>query len=735
MLQFVENGLLTGAGVLRPEGTDLLLQLTTTAGSHEEDAENNNCARSHSIVIIACLMLYVRIAIFGLAAIMAARGADLFRDDFSSFPPGWLITPVGLLNGAIQEYHYVANRGVPLGPWSNAICHLDGWVVGDEGSKPYLEQHLTRTANQFTNAIFITGEPEWSDYTVEAKVKPLRLDGMAGIVFRYHTNRHYYVFALEGGNKARIALHLPVEDTFRVPKWRELASATFLHNAQHYYALRVENEGARIRGYIDGKLVVEASDSDMLKGKTGITAGMPTRFQDFAVTASTEQVQTIARRVRERDAELAPLRAENPQPKLWKKFETPKFGAGRNVRFGDLDGDGVPDMLIAQNIPRVRGDAFDQISCLTAVNLDGKVLWQSGRPDPRNGLLTNDTPFQIHDIDGDGHNEVVLVRDFQVQILDGRTGELRRSVWMPKAPPGDRDFPYELENGDSIAFVNFSGDRNRREILVKDRYNRFWIFNNKLELLWSGEGQTGHYPYPVDIDGSGRDKLVIGYSMWDHTGRRIWSHDQELHDHADGIAMGNFSGNPNGAPRAYSSGSDEGFLMFDQAGKILKHVRIGHSQSPAIGKFRMDASGLQYATVNFWKNPGIITLFDWDGNMLAQEEPIHTGSVMLPVNWRGDGQEFILLSGNAKEGGMIDGQLRRVVMFPEDGHPDLTANVQNLTGDARDEIVLWDTERVWIYTQDRPFSGKRIYAPIRNPDYNESNYRTNVSLPNWMDVR
>jgi len=33
-------------------------------------------------------------------------GADLFRDDFSKFPPGWLSSPVGQLNGAIQEYHY-----------------------------------------------------------------------------------------------------------------------------------------------------------------------------------------------------------------------------------------------------------------------------------------------------------------------------------------------------------------------------------------------------------------------------------------------------------------------------------------------------------------------------------------------------------------------------------------------------------------------------------------------------
>jgi hypothetical protein len=82
---------------------------------------------------------------------------------------------------------------------------------------------------------------------------------------------------------------------------------------------------------------------------------------------------------------------------------------------------------------------------------------------------------------------------------------------------------------------------------------------------------------------------------------------------------------------------------------------------------------------------------------------------------------------------MIDGKMRRVVMFPDDGHPDLAASVANLTDDARDEVILWDQERVWIYTQEQPFSGERIYAPHRNPDYNESNYRTVVSRPGWAE--
>jgi hypothetical protein len=672
------------------------------------------------------------VSLLALAAAIAAPAADLFRDDFSRYPPGLLSSPVGQLNGAIQEYHYLPHRGVPLGPWANAIGHLDAWLAGDEDGKPYLEQHLSADAHQFAFPIFLTGDSEWSGYTVEARVKPLALDGMAGVVFRYHTNRHYYLFALTGGDTARLALHLPLESALRVRQWKELGSARFAYDTRRYYQLRVENDGARMRAYVDGKLVLESADNEIPKGKAGLIAGVPARFRDFAVTAPDSVKAQISGRVAARDAELERLRASNPAPKLWKKFETPGFGAGRNVRFGDLDGDGVPDMLIAQNIARVHDDAFDAISCLTAVTLDGKVLWQIGRPDPRNGLLTNDTPFQIHDIDGDGRNEVVLVRDFKLQILDGATGKVKQWVWMPKAPAG-KDRPYELVSGDSIAFLNLSGDKNRHEMLVKDRYQHFWVFNNRLELLWQGEEQIGHFPYPLDVNG--RDQVAIGYSLWSHDGKRIWSQGTTLKDHADGVMIGNLSGDPKAPPRMYASGSDEGFLMFDADGKILKQVRVGHNQSPAVGKFRPDLAGLQYISVNFWKNPGIVTLFDWDGNMLAQEEPIHTGSPMLPVNWRGDGQEFVLLSGNPNEGGMIDGELRRVVMFPDDGHPDLAANVLDLTGDQRDEIVLWDQSRVWIYTQDRPFQGDRIYAPLRNPDYNESNYRTNVSLPNWEVVK
>src|SRR5262245_50617031 len=87
------------------------------------------------------LLFFVTIPLLGQAHIgkAAVPMVDLFYDDFSKFPPGWLSSPLGQLNGAIQEVHYFANRGVSLGPWENAICYVDAWIAGDEEGTAYLE--------------------------------------------------------------------------------------------------------------------------------------------------------------------------------------------------------------------------------------------------------------------------------------------------------------------------------------------------------------------------------------------------------------------------------------------------------------------------------------------------------------------------------------------------------------------------------------------------------------------
>jgi hypothetical protein len=45
--------------------------------------------------------------------------------------------------------------------------------------------------------------------------------------------------------------------------------------------------------------------------------------------------------------------------------------------------------------------------------------------------------------------------------------------------------------------------------------------------------------------------------------------------------------------------------------------------------------------------------------------------------------------------------------------------------------ALWYPQRLWIYTQDRPFDGgaDALYRPVGYLHHNASNYRAEISLP------
>ena len=75
------------------------------------------------------------------------------------------------------------------------------------------------------------------------------------------------------------------------------------------------------------------------------------------------------------------------------------------------------------------------------------------------------------------------------------------------------------------------------------------------------------------------------------------------------------------------------------------------------------------AVVNFWGHQGIIYFYDSEGNDMWEMENELNGNLLTPVNWTGDGQDFILLNADVKRGGMIDGNGIQVVKFPDDGHP------------------------------------------------------------------
>jgi len=519
---------------------------------------------------------------------------------------------------------------------------------------------------------------------------------------------------------------------FRQPYEKVLAKKEVEWVPGGYYTAVVEVNGDLIQARIDDLVSLTARDNTYPLGKVALLADVPTRYRYVGVDTSVREKQRIDKVISERRREERQLQDENPNPVVWKKFSTQGFGAGRNVRFGDLDGDGRLDLLIGQVVhhgaPR---DDYSELSCLTAMTFDGEILWQIGRPDPEKWRLTNDVAFQIHDLDGDGRQDVIYTMNQELIVADGATGKTKYKSPTPNSkPPADR-YPRIL--GDCLYFCDLRGTAQDRDVIIKDRYWHVWALNDRLEPLWEAECNTGHYPYAYDVDNDGRDELLVGYSLFDNDGTLLWSLDDEIGDHADGVAIVDFQDQHSRGPVVFTAASDAGVFYADLKGKIIKHHWIGHGQNPAIADFRPDLPGLEALSINFWGSQGILHFYDSSGEIYHDFEPNQYGSMCLPINWTGEPPEYFVHSPNVKEGGMFDGWGRKVVVFPDDGHPDMCNAVVDLTGDCRDEVVVWNPHEVWVYTQDdNPKSG-RLYKPARNPLYNYSNYQATVSLPAWSE--
>lgn len=659
----------------------------------------------------------------------------LLEDDFSGLEAGNFSAEVG----AHTEYHYLP-EAAPKGNWAVACFSSGGdrgraWQVQESGAARLMAQTIE---NRYvhTHPTLVCGDPLWGDLTATIRITPQRGPeagtGQSGLVFRYRNSRCYYFFGLsEDGIVLKMVRHATA---YRKPYEEILAQSPFAWQENHTYTASVSARGRSIRAEISGpssSALLEADDGTYPEGRVGLLADMPTEFHSVRIETSAAAVEKFNVLRSKRERELDDLRAANPKPVLWKKFKTPGFGVGRNLRFGDLSGDGQIDLLVGQMLHHGPRDQYSELSCLTAMNFDGEILWQKGRPDPENYHLTNDVGFQIYDIDGDGRNEVIYCMNFEIIVLDGATGQVKLKAPTPASlPPANR---YARILGDCLFFCDLRGLGQARDMIIKDRYWNFWALDDQLNGLWQGACNTGHYPFAFDVDGDGHDELAIGYSLYDHDGRLLWSLEDQLKDHADGIAVVNFSQSDATSPTVFYTASDEGVVFASLEGQILKHHFIGHAQNPAIANFRPDLPGLEAVTINFWGNQGILHFFDAEGNIYHDCEPNPFGSMCLPINWTGQPGEYFVHSPNVKWGGMFDGWGRPVVQFPDDGHPDMCNAVLDLTGDCRDEVVVWDPHEVWVYTQDdNPKSG-RLYKPVRNPLHNYSNYQASVSLPGYSE--
>ena len=654
-------------------------------------------------------------------------GTVLQRESFRDFPLGAFPSNYR----AYGEYHYWpldGYRGNWYEPTNGTGWRSPRWLVLESEGRHWMTQ---ATDAERGLPLLVTGDPDWQDYATSALVRPLSLHGPSGLVARYQDSRNHYAFGFDGSGQ-RLQLTLRTHEGLTV-----LAEAPFPYDCDTAYRLTFDVSGETLVGSVDGVERCRAENATFTRGRVGLCATVPTRYGDLLVTASPASAAAFVQRRDRRERELRELREQNPKPVLWKSLPTTGFGTGRHLRFGDLDGDGRLEILVIQHVKMIDAGNYPMISCMTALTLDGAILWRIGEPsaDPDAGSLTADVCCQIYDLDGDGRAEVVYARDYQINVADGRTGALKYQAPTPVAPRLERytqipDDPTYRITGDSLYVCNLRGGPRAADLLIKNRYNQVWAYDDRFNLLWTHQHNTGHFFRAADLDGDGKDEVMSGYTLLDHDGSVLWDHQERMRDHADEIAIGRFDLDRDDAQIAEVGGED-GFLIFDQQGNILLQDRIGHAQRLSVAKYRPDLPGLQYYVVTYWGNPGIILCYDAKGRRLHSLEPTSTGNVLSPVNWTGDGQEYALLNASFRHGGLLDGWGRRLVVFPNDGHPELCAEALDLTGDPRDELVVWDRERICVYTQDRPFAGERIYAPLRSPHHNFSDYRADQSLPNW----
>jgi len=301
---------------------------------------------------------------------------------------------------------------------------------------------------------------------------------------------------------------------------------------------------------------------------------------------------------------------------------------------GDLDGDGAVEIVTARNY--CDDDTPPFVTSVVAHRLDGSVMWQWGEPAAGGWRLGYDVACQIHDWDGDGNAEVLLATRGELVELEGATGKERRRLRIPD------------DATDCLTFADLTGSGHRRQLLFKDRYFQTWAMDYDGTELWTvrmpGGYRTAHQPYPLDIDGDGREEVVVGYALADADGKIRWTFEPPPYDeplgHLDCCRIVRRGPTPADWRLACSCCGHRGLVMLDGDGRKLWMLTERHYESIDVGRIDPDDPDPRLV-VDLAQEPAVLLLMVVDesgrqlGQMMLKDPRFHT---VLDVLGRGHEQ-------------------------------------------------------------------------------------------------
>ncbi len=223
----------------------------------------------------------------------------------------------------------------------------------------------------------------------------------------------------------------------------------------------------------------------------------------------------------------------------------------------DLNGDGKLDYVI--KTPQDNIDPYivywtpsPDTYKLEAYLNDGTFLWRHdmGWAIER-GIWYS--PYLVYDLDGDGKAEVAVkagegdpreadgrVRSGaeHVLILDGATGkEKARMPWPDRRAFGGGGSGYNLASRNQIGIAYLDGKtpcllvaRGTYTVMQCIAYQfqggklqELWAWDNRDETEGNWRGQGAHWMHAGDVDGDGRDEVVLGSCVIDDDGKGLWT--------------------------------------------------------------------------------------------------------------------------------------------------------------------------------------------------------------------